>query len=268
MLRWQIPMKLFVSIVLGLATCAPLSAQTPDPEAGAREMISRLANVQIKWGPSMNSPGVVIYFKEVSERNIEGHRAIVYRLFGTGFPKGTIFETETASLDLQVRPELAGVTLDDSGQAICAGRPGTCGDPAKPNDPIDFVMVAGKGEPKRFSLISEDGAFKAFTFVVPFPITGKDRGCSVQAILLLQHAEAVLIHGTGFGANSAIHHNVVSDGEKQEGETRADQNGELYEVELAGVKGQTKGKGTVTFHSQDCSPSLSYEWGQDSYQLQ
>jgi hypothetical protein len=216
----------------------------------------------------MNSPGVKIYLKQVSERTEDGHRAIVYRLFGTGFPKDAMFEVGEISLDLQSMPVLDGVTLDDSGQAICAGRPETCGDAAKPNDPINFVVLAGKGEPKRFSLISEDGAIKAFTYVIPFPITAKNAACSIEAILLSENAGVVLIHGTGFKPHAAIHRAALSGDEKQDADITADGSGEFSAVELPYVKGKTKGTAKTAFRSNDCSPSLSYNWGEGSYQLQ
>ena len=260
--------RLLLYVVVGLASLPALFAQTSEEEVRARDTASRLANLQMKWGPSMNSQGVEIRFKQVSERTEEGHRAILYRLFGAGFPKNTKFEVEETSLDLQVTPVLDGVTLDDSGQAICLGTPDTCGDATKPNNPINFVVVAGKGEPKRFSFISEDGAIKAFAYVIPFPITGKDASCTVEVILLSENADAVLIHGTGFGPSTMVHRVASSESEKQEANIQPDENGEFYDVEFPSVKGKTEGTATTVFHSNECSPSVSYSWGEGSYQLQ
>lgn len=37
-------------------------------------------------------------------------------------------------------------------------------------DPINLKVVAGRGEPKLFGVISDDGRFRVFAEVVPFPI--------------------------------------------------------------------------------------------------
>jgi hypothetical protein len=255
-------------LVVGFSA-RPLFAQTDaEDDARSRENASRLANLQVRWGPPMNSPGAEIHLKQISERTDDGHRAIVYRLFATGFPKGEGLALEEVSMDLEITPVMEGISLDDSGQAICSGKPGTCGDTAKPDDPINFVVSAAKGEPKRFSLVSEDGMIKAFTYVVPFPISGKDAACSVEAILLSENADALLVRGSGFKPRAAVRHTVVSEGETRESDVTANQNGEFTDVELPAAKGKTKGTATASFHSSDCNPSLSYDWGEGSYQLQ
>jgi hypothetical protein len=259
--------RVTVMVAVGLVLCARTFGKDPREEAGAEQVVENLAKVQKGWGPKMNSPGVAISLKEISRRKVGDHRAVIYRLVGSGFSKEKSYSITTTPLDLQPTTILEGVTLDGLGQAVCAGRPGTCrGD--SPNDPVDLTLFAAKGEPKRFALISGDGQSKAFAYVIPFPILGVDRGCSVEVILLTQGAEAVLIHGSGFDPNSDVGMVATSEGETRQRDLKVGDDGDFWEVGLAYVKGKSKGTARVTLKSKTCGPSVSYDWGKDSYQIQ
>lgn len=259
-----------LAMVIGGNAFAQDSPEQNSPQAIARAQqgAARLANIQRNWGPKMNSPGASITLKETSRRSTGKQTVVFYRIIVSGMPNDKLYSLILTSFDLQPKSIMEGITLDESGQAVCSGQPSGCGDPGKPNDPIALGLVAAKGEPKRFSLVSQDGRVKAFTYVIPFPISGADRGCSIDAILLLQHGEAVLFHGSGFAANSAVHMNAMSETEQQENDLKADSSGDVFTVLLPYVKGKTDGKGTVTFESQTCSPSLTYLWGLHSFHEQ
>lgn len=258
------------AIVIGGNAFAQGSPEQNSPEAVARAQqgASRLANIQRNWGPKMNSPGASITLKETSRKSTGKQTVVFYRIIASGMPKDKLYTLVLTSFDLQPKPIMEGITLDESGQAVCSGQPGGCAGSGEENDPVDLGLVAAKGEPKRFTLVSEDGQVKAFTYVTPFPVTGVDRGCSIEAILLLQHAEAVLIRGSGFAANSAVHMKAMSETEQQESDLKADSSGDVFTVLLPYVKGKTDGTGKVTFASQTCSPSLIYEWGLHSFKEQ
>lgn len=242
--------------------------ESPQEVAQAQQGASRLANIQRNWGPKMNSPGASIILKETSRKSTGRQTVVFYRIMTLGMPKDELYQLVLTSFDLQPKLIQWGISLNESGQAVCSGRSGACGDPAKPDDPIDLGLVAAKGEPKRFSLVSADGQVKAFAYVVPFPIVGTDRGCSIEEVLLLQNAEAVLIQGSGFAANSAVDMKAKSETEQQEATLRADSSGGVFTVLLPCVKGKTDGTGKVTFASQTCSPTLTYHWGLHSFHEQ
>jgi len=161
-----------------------------------------------------------------------------------------------------------GVKLDDRGQAICTGNPDLCGTPERPNDPIVLKVSAGLGEPKRFGLISHDRRAKAFVSVVPFPVTGSDAACSVGAILLTKNGEAVLVEGNGFAPDAEIHLEANSQGEVRNSVVNADDKGNFYQIELPYVEGKSSGTVKVTAQAKTCSPSLTLNWGTDSYRIQ
>lgn len=258
-------MRTVVACFSCLMICAAsYSQQSADLLPRAKEEATRLGNIQRHWGAEMNSPGVEISLKETGRREVGGRTAVMYRIFATGFSEDGIYTLTTTGLNLNVSTALEGITLDKSGQAVCAGRPGTCSSDV-PNDPVDLAIFAARGEPKRFGFVSQDGRTKAFISVIPFPIAGTDRGCSVEAILLTPNAEAMLIHGSGFGPDSAVHSMAISENGKQEGDLKSDATGNVYEIQLLPY---SAGTSKVTLTSKSCSPSLSYHSGKGTYRMQ
>ena len=133
---------------------------TPQQQAA----VVRLSNLQKNFGKSsMNSPGVTLSLNEINRRRITDRTLVTYELYATGMPKDHIFTIFEVKISGQFNKLLEGVTLDSDGQAICAGRKGTCSGDA-PNNPVDLVFFAGKAEPKRLALVSEDGQFKGLSF--------------------------------------------------------------------------------------------------------
>ncbi|HET6200192.1 MAG: hypothetical protein ACHQJX_12235 [Candidatus Acidiferrales bacterium] len=261
-------MRTLAVLTLVMIVSGAAAGQDSDLLAKAKQEAGHLASIQTNWGQKMSSPGATMTLKEVSRESVNGATGIEYHIFATGMPKDKLYSLVAVSFDLRPVTYLQGITLDDSGMAICVGRPETCGDSSKPNDPVEPILLAAKGEPKRFGLISSDGQNKAFVSVTPFPIEGKDRGCSVDVTLLLAHGEAVLIHGADFQSNVPVNVATLSENEKAGGDLTTDSNGELYYIELPYVKGKTDGKTRVTLTSKACAPSVSYQWGKDTYRMQ
>ena len=137
------------------------------------------------------------------------------------FPKNLTYTLLQVQLDGSVIKNLEGVTLNSDGLAICAGREGTCqGD--KPNDPIDLTVFAGKSEPKRFALISDDDSHqKGFVAAVPFPNTTTDSACRLESIIGTPNGELTFVQGSGFQANEELIVDSESYGEKHHEVTKA-----------------------------------------------
>ena len=242
--------------------CGPAFTHDVRQQNEAQTNVTRLANIQKNWGSKMNSPGAEIILKETRRERTPQGTAVYYRLSASGLATHEVYTLFSTTLALNNVPALEGITFDRSGLAVCAGTQGTCtGD--KPNDPIDLAIFAAKGEPKRFAVMSADKVSKAFTYVVPFPILGNDRNCTAEAILLTPKAEAVLIHGSGFVPQTEVHFTGLSEQETQQNDSKADAEGNLYQVALPYVKGQSHGKTKITLQSNACNPSLSFDWGPD-----
>jgi hypothetical protein len=209
------------------------------------------------WGPKASSPNTRLTIKESARSG----QLIQFRLYAEGVPKDAIYTVVTWPVTQKGPSQsLAGVTLDESGVAICAGRPGTCGGD-KPNDPIDFTVQPVPGEPLRLGLVSEDGATKVFAKVVPIPLRGEDRGCAVEGVLLTPGAELVLIEGSGFPANGDLQMDSDSKGERHGEKKKADADGRYVSAMLPHKKGATGGILKVTLKSAGCSPSIKVPWG-------
>jgi hypothetical protein len=231
-------------------------------------LAEKIAAMHRAWGPKASSPGTTLRFEESARAEVGGHKVIKYRLITSGLPSEKLYSLMTWPLDGQPSKALTGVAIDDKGIAICPGRPGTCGTPDKPDDPIDLALSGGLAEPKRFALISTDQTIKVFAAIVPFPNGTTDHGCTLAEVLLVGNAEAVILRGSGFSGDAKVLIAAVTNDEKQEQSVKADESGAYEMVMLPFKKGVAKGRTTVTFRTDTCSPSLSFDWGKDSYQLQ
>ncbi len=118
------------------------------------------------------------------------------------------------------------------------------------------------GEPTRIALVSmEDPNVKAAVKIVPIPNESIDNGCHVQSVLLLLDAVAIAIEASGFPANAKLQLESRSGGEKHEGPVVADASGNYFSVMLPYVKGMSHGRTTLTLKSENCHPSVTFEWG-------
>lgn len=258
--------RLFIFALTTVVTLVPL-ARGAD-ESQVNQTVEKLVAMQRAWGSKMNSAGATLALKETSRTMANGHTVVRYRMLTSGLPADKVYSLIMWQLGGQPQTNLAGVTIDETGTAVCAGRPGTCGDASKPNDPIDVAMLGGLGEPKRVGLVATDKGAQAFASVVPFPNRATDAGCVLEMTLVTPKAEAVMLSASGFKPGARLDLEMTSEGEKQQPAAKADENGAYEGVVLPFKKGLTKGRTQVSVHSDSCNPALSFAWGEGSYVLQ
>jgi hypothetical protein len=235
---------------------------TPDQKA----KLEQLAKLQKNFGKGMNSPGVDLTLKETGRSRTADRTLVEYGLYASGLPKNTTYTLFQVQLDGTIIKNLDGVTLDDNGRAICAGRPDTCQGNG-PNDPIDLIVYAGKAEPKRFALISDDDAhLKGFVAVVPFPNAATDHGCKLESIIGSPKGEMTYLQASGFAPNEELTIDSESYKETRHLVSHADENGAYFSAMLPHVLGKDSGKTSVQVKSKTCSPKLNFSWG--TYQLE
>ena len=216
-----------------------------------------LVRMHEAWGKASTS-GTSLVIKEFTRSG----QTIKFRLIADGLPKDGVYSLLAWPVTQKGPGEvLKGVTLDASGLAVCAGLPGTCGSADKPNDPIDLVLQPVPGEPVRFGLASVDGAINVFARVVPIPLRGEDKGCSVEAVLLTPGAKLVLIVGSGFPSNSELTMDSNSEGERHGGKGRSDAEGRYLSAILPYKQGVRGGILKVNLKAAACGPSVSVPWG-------
>jgi hypothetical protein len=231
------------------------------------ETLQKLVAMQRAWGPKMNSAGASLSLKEISRGALNGHAAVKYRIQASGLPADKLYSLVMWQTGGQPQTNLEGVTIDETGTAICAGKPETCGTPDKPNDPIDLVMLGSQGETKRVGLIATDNSGKAFGSVVPFPNRAADGGCTLETTLVTPNAEAVMLSVTGFKPGVTLNIEMNSEGEIQHPAAKTDVSGAYEWVVLPFKRGLTKGRAQVSVQSDACDPALSFAWGAGSYVL-
>ena len=244
----------------------PAASLTPE----LRTKIDQLSNLQKNFSKTknMNGPGVKLSLKEVERTKTTDRTLVTYRLFAEGLPKDEIYTLFLIQIDGSIVKNLEGVTLDSTGQAVCAGREGTCHGDA-PNDPIDLIVFAGKGEAKRFALVSDENArTKGFVSVQPFPNVITDKACKLESVLGTPNGELIFIQATGFEPNSVLTINSQSYDEKHDYAAKADTDGTYFAALLPAVSGKKSGKTVVEVKSASCSPKLHFQWGENSYHLE
>lgn len=267
-MRWPLARYMRAGSCLVACATAALIVFAPfnlrgDAEADLRQLVAR----QQAWGPKASSAGATLTLAEGSRSATNGHTTIRYRMNTSGLPKDKIYSLVMWQLGGQPQAVMNGITLDNAGTAVCAGRSDTCHG-EKPDDPIDLAMQAGMGETKRVALVATDKSAQVFASVVPFPRIGTDRGCTIEARLVTPNAEAMMLSVKGTKPGAAIETEMNSEGEKQRSSAKTGADGAYEWVALPFKSGLTKGHAEVTARSEGCNPSLSFAWGAGSYALQ
>jgi len=269
-LRRNVAFPVFLLIFLAVAVAqsghdaqtSPASARaSQDLTLEQKATVEQLGKIQKNFGKKMNSPGVELSLEETTRSHAADRTLVRYRLYGTGLPSKTTFALMQVQIDGSVTQVMDGVTLDASGQAICAGREGTCQGNG-PNDPIDLVVYAGKGEPKRFGLVSDDEAHvKGFVGVVPFPNATTDKGCRLESIIGTPNGELTFIQGDGFEPNAELTIDSQSYDEKHHDIAKAEADGTYFAAILPYVSGKKSGNSVWEVKSKSCDPKLNFSWG-------
>jgi hypothetical protein len=257
---------LLLSVIGAAQTVQKSSPSDQDLTADQKAMVVKLANLQKNFGKKMNSPGIDLSLKEISRWRTSDRTLVKYELQATGLPKELIYSLLRVQINGKVVQQMDGVTINSEGRAVCAGRKGTCSGSA-PDSPIELVFFAGKSEPMRLSLVSDDDSrAKGFVQVIPFPNSVTDKGCTLQSILGTPKGELTYIEGSGFEPNEELTMEGESYGEKNHGVAKAEADGSYFTVALPHVLGKTSGTTTWSVKGKNCSPTLTFSWG--IYQLE
>lgn len=210
---------------------------------------------------NMVPPGTSIQAKEVSRRGESGKDLTVqYHIFVTGVPANTVFKYVDWAVNAE-RPttRLEGISVGKEGILMCAGRTDEqCGDPSKPDDPIEFTFTPLKGEPTRLAFISQD--LKIGTVIVADPVDGSDKGCTLSAKRMTRSFDLAFLSGTGYAPNSDIHYRVSSE-ISDDFTVKSDSSGRIR-VSVVPFPGKKKeGTAKVKITAANCAPEVSWKWG-------
>jgi hypothetical protein len=270
----------FVAILFYLPCLAyPQNPPTPSTKSGEfpvtplppeqASYLQKVSKMQMAWGAPMSTPGSTLELRETGRERTDDRMIVAYRIYGHGLPTDQAYTLVRWPLNGLPETVLSGVTLSQDGMAICSGAgPQFCGDSATPNDPIDLKTFGGKGEPFRIALEGEDHQHRAAVSVTPFPVTAENKGCSLESILIMPNAEAILLQGSGFAPSRSVEFNTDSSGEERSWKETADGTGHLKFIVLPYKAGLDDGVVTIQPTNASCHPSVTVPWGKHSYKLQ
>ena len=270
----------------------PPDAHTPTPEelaeqkaAQMRLQLTRIASAQANWGPAISAPGMSIALKETGRTKTATGTQIAWQLTGTGFTPDMQLTLVRWPLNQGVTNVMSGIAVDATGTAVCAAPGAAAPAPAAPADasqtaapqapsctktmqpgaPITITASAAKGEAIRVGLVAPDHKHGAAVSLVPFPVEGTDKGCKIDVLLGSKDAELVLVKGEGFQKDAAYTVGTESFGEKHPINVTINPQGHFTAALTPWVPGHDAGDTVVYYQSSTCSPTVSFNWGKDSY---
>jgi hypothetical protein len=131
--------------------------------------------------------------------------------------------------------------------------------------PVTITATAAKGEAIRVALVAADHKHGAAASLVPFPLEGADKGCKIDVILGSKGAELVLVKGEGFQKDATYTLGTESYGEKHPLTVAINPQGRFTAALTPWVPGHDTGDTVVYYQSSTCSPTVTFNWGKDSY---
>jgi hypothetical protein len=214
------------------------------------------------WMSRANSPGSILKLKETGRSAVQGRTLVSYRLFASGLPERQHFTLWMWNLGTQPQAA-ADAYINADGLVV-----NSLGDATHKEDPIDLRTFAGRGEPKRFALTSDDWKLQAFAEAVPFPMEQSSNGCKLSVETYAPDYSAVVLRGSGFQPNEALAIDVGSGAEGSKQQAIATPEGTYTAVIAPAVKGQKSGKASASITSSKCSVAVEFPWGEGSYKIQ
>ncbi len=235
-------------VLLPLLCCVslPLAAQSFNEDA---------------WG--RNSPGVALQTAEGPREPTASGTQLTYMLAGKGFPSNLTYALWGWIPGRKPQMAIDGVTFNAKGLLVCNPTSASCKGEA-PDAPIKIKTTAVLGEPKRFAVVSDDGRVAGFTEVVPFPIEATSKNCKVSVVRETPLAEKVMVSATGFVPYEMLNVSANLGGEDTVHSPTTSADGSWQAVVGTKAPGKESGTSSIKVSGQQCSVSLTFNWGEGS----
>jgi hypothetical protein len=219
---------------------------------------------KMDWGEKFNTNGATLVVKEVGRSRVNGQTVITYNLFASGLPTDVEY-TLWMKLVGSNPQGVADAFINKDGLVV-----NVLSDPAHnvAEDPINLKVVAGRGEPKQFGVIANDGHYRAFGQVVPFPIVKTGGPCNLSATMMGLNYSGVFIVVTGLQPKEEFQTTQQSGSEAASAKARAAEDGTYRTLIFPFVKGQSSGKLRFKVSAKTCAVDVEIPWGQSSYAIQ
>lgn len=244
--------------LLVLAFLFSFGAEAQDVPLQTRVLAGDAVKAHTAWVQQMSAKGASLRIKEVQRKG----NVIQAQFYAEGLPKKWIYNLMSFPIGSKnASILLSGVTLDESGRAICSGRPGECGKEGRPNAPVSMFLEPANGEPLRFALVARtDQTVRAAFNYVPFPIASTDKSCKAEAVLLEPGAGLVRIEGSGFPLNATVTLASEGNGKSAQKPLKSNAKGEVNTMVMPNREAGKQGTVRVQLSSPACAPAISVPW--------
>ncbi len=216
------------------------------------------------WGEKFNSTGATLAVKELGRSRVNGQTIVTYNLFVSGLPRDAEYTLWTKLVGGNPQA-VADAFINKDGLVV-----NVLSDPAHnvAEDPINVRVVAGLGEPKQFAVVANDGRYRVFGEVVPFPIEKTDGPCSISATMTGANYQSVFVVVTGLQPKEEFQTIQQSGNEGGSSKATAAADGSFRSVLFPFVKGQPSGTLRFKVNAKACAVDFQLPWGQGSYAIQ
>jgi hypothetical protein len=261
-MRALLPLLLTTLLSANLSHAAGNTAATAASlQQSNEQMAQRIVEATVKWQNS-STPPAQASVQLIKKGIVKGKTMFDYRVKVTGAPEDKLYR-------LMVWPVTApdpitmmdGLKVSSDGTVICpADSTKSCAQRFKGNE-LHLTYLPAPGEIYRQALISEDRNARVFFSVVPEPIAGQDRKCSLEVLRLSPNFELVAVLGKGFQPGESLKFHTQSYDEAHDASVAADARGEFHASLTPFVSGHPSGTALVSTQGASCAPKVSFTWG-------
>jgi hypothetical protein len=245
-----------------LALCAvPLLAQQPSPNPDQPDQeLNREAGLEMVFRSPL-PPLAKLTFKAVETTEVKGRKLNRYSVATSRLTKPGPYILMLWDIQTNA-PVIAfqDVKLDAKGTLRCAQKTKDCPG-GGPNGELVLGFTGMAGQARRLVLAGADKKPLAMGEVVPFPASGTDQSCTIEAVLMRPDGSAVYVIGRGFEPDEAVKFESSSFDQSSSSDKTANEVGVLTTMLSPFVKGHDEGKTVITMTGSKCRPTTAFNWG-------
>jgi hypothetical protein len=250
----------FVLPTLFLLT-VPLFGQQPAVNTDQLDQeLNREAGLEMVFRNPL-PPLAKLTFKEVETTEAKGRKLVRYSIGASGLAKPGPYILMLWDIETNA-PVIAfqGLKVDTNGTLRCVEKSKDCPG-GGPNNQLVLGFTGMVGQPRRIVLAGTDKKPLAMGEVVPFPASGSDQDCTIEAVLMRPNGSAVYVIGRGFQPGETVKLESSSYGESSNDDKTANGIGVVTTMLLPFIKGHDEGKSTITMTGSKCHPTTTINWG-------
>ena len=250
----------FTLSILSLLAIPLFGQQPPTNTDQSTQELNREAGVEMVFRNPL-PPLAKLTFKEVETTEAKGRKLVRYSIGASGLAKPGPYILMLWDIETNA-PVIAfqGLKVDTNGTLRCVEKTKDCPG-GGPNNQLVLGFTGMAGQPRRIVLAGTDKKPIAMGEVVPFPASGSDQDCTIEAILMRPNGSAVYVIGRGFQPGETVKFESSSYGESSNDDKTANGIGVVTTMLLPFIKGHDEGRTTITMTGAKCHPSTAVNWG-------